>query len=116
MTAVEAGVLNPRESLQVALTVMDPGEVPVVFRVAELPLPETLPPVADQPATLVCMLSGLLQVPEMLDVPPTCTVDGLADNENVGGFFGGSFTVKLAEQVACPPFFILGSVTCAETV
>ena len=29
----------------------------------------------------------------------------------VGGFFGGSFTVKFAVQLASPPFFILGSVT-----
>jgi hypothetical protein len=31
----------------------------------------------------------------------------------VGGFLGGSFTVKFAVQVAVPFFFILGSETWA---
>jgi len=61
-----------------------------------------LPPVADQPATLVCILVRAAASGGNVRRSPTCTVEGLADNENVGGFFGGSFTVKLAVQVASP--------------
>ena len=73
------------------------------------PLPETLPPVEVQLLTVTGTLSGLVQVQVMVELPPACKVDGLAEHDIVGGFFGGSFTVKFAEQLAVPPFFILGS-------
>jgi hypothetical protein len=58
--------VNPRESVQVALTVMDPGEAPVVVSVAELPLPEMLPPLAVHPPTVTGTLSGLVQLQVMV--------------------------------------------------
>ena len=33
---------------------------------------------------------------------------GFAVHDMVGGFFGGSLTVKFAVQLASAPFFILG--------
>src|SRR5215470_10144340 len=50
-TCAEEFAVRPRESVHVALTVIWPGEAPVVLRVALLPLPDTVPPVALQPAT-----------------------------------------------------------------
>ncbi|HVT80587.1 MAG TPA: hypothetical protein VHM90_08015, partial [Phycisphaerae bacterium] len=76
VTWVDAEVLKPRESEQLAVTVTVPGEAPVVFRVAVLPLPETLPLLAVQPLTVTGTLSGLLQVQEILDVPPVCNEVG----------------------------------------
>jgi hypothetical protein len=62
----------------------------VVLRVAELPLPETDPPVEVQLATETGTLSGLVQEAVRLTAPPATTLAGLADNDMVGGFFGGS--------------------------
>src|SRR6202035_4483099 len=117
ITWVEAWPVRPRESVQVALTVIEPGEVPVVFRVAELPVPEMVPPLDVQVETVTGTPSGLLQSADKLTVPPTGTVVGLADRDIVGGFFGGSgFTVKLAEQLASLFFFSRASVTWMVTV
>jgi hypothetical protein len=71
-TVTEAVVeaVKPRESVHVALIVTVPAGAPVVFRVAELPLPEMLPPVAVHPPTVTGTLSGLVQVQEMAAVPP----------------------------------------------
>jgi hypothetical protein len=46
--------LRPRLSVQVAVAVMGPAGAPVVSRVAVLPLPLILPPVADQLLMLAC--------------------------------------------------------------
>ena len=54
----------------------------------------TLPPVAVQFATEIGTPSGLVQAAVRVTLPPGVTVEGLADNDMVGGFFGGSgFTV-----------------------
>jgi len=90
---------------------MTPGDAPVVFKVPTLPLPETLPPLAVQPETVTGTPSGLVQLQVIVAVPPVCKLVGLAEQLIVGGFLGGSFTVKFEEQVASPFFFILGSVT-----
>jgi len=116
VTWVEVVAVKPRESVQVALTVMAPAGAPVVSRVAELPVPETVPADAVQPPTVTGTLSGLVQVQERLEDVPACTVVGFAVQDIVGAFFGGSFTVKFAVQLASPPFFILGSLMCAVTV
>src|ERR1051326_1898472 len=115
VTSVEAFVLKLRESEQDALTVIVPAGAPAVFSLAELPLPETLPPVAVQLETVTGTLSGLVQVAVRLEGVPTCTEVGLDASDMVGGFFGGSLTVKLALQLASPFFFCFGSVTCAVT-
>jgi hypothetical protein len=96
--------------------VMGPDEAPVVFRVAEFPLPEILPPLEVHPPTVTGTLSGLVQAQVMMDEVPAWTVDGLAEQEICGGSFGGSFTAKVAMQLASPPFLILGSEICAVTV
>jgi hypothetical protein len=114
--ALAAGADKPRESVQEALTVIEPGAAPVVFSVAVLPEPETLPPVDVQPLTVTGTLSGLVQFAVRLTGVPAWSEVGFADNDMVGGFFGGSFTVKLAEQLTSPPFFIFTSVTRAVTV
>jgi hypothetical protein len=116
VNCVKACVFRPRESVQVALTVIGPGDAPLVFRFAVLPLPETLPLLAVQPAMVTGTLSGLLQVQVMVEFPPACKDAGLAEQVMVGGFFGGSFTVKVAMQLASPPFFILGPEIWAVTV
>jgi hypothetical protein len=103
-------VVKPRESVQVALTVIAPGAAPEVFTVAALPLPEMLPPLAFQPATVTGTLSGLVHVQVIVETFPAWTDPGPEEQDMVGGFFGGSFTVKLAEQPASPPFFILASL------
>ena len=113
---VLADVLSPRVSVQMAVTVTDPGAAPVVSTVAVLPLPETLPSVDVQPATVTGTESGLVQVHETLMAPPACTLDGLAEQLMLGGFFGGSLTVKLAEHEAMPLFFTFGSVILAMAV
>jgi uncharacterized lipoprotein YbaY len=65
-----------------------------VFKVTELPVPETVPPVAVQLATEMGTLSGLVQEAFRVTLPPGATLTGLADKEIVGGFFGGNgFTV-----------------------
>src|SRR5271170_7111591 len=114
--ALAAGDFNPRESVQVALTVMGPADAPAVFRVPVLPLPLMLPPVALQSLTVTGTLSGLVQLQVMVELPPACKDVGLAEQLMVGGFLGGSFTVKLAEQLTVPFFFILGSVMLAVAV
>ena len=62
----------------------------MVLRVAELPLPETEPPVEVQFATETGTLSGLVQFADRFTVPPVTRSVGFADNDIVGGFFGGS--------------------------
>jgi len=116
VTALEVEAVKPRESVQVALILIDPGEAPVVSRVAEFPLPEILPPLEVHPPTVTGTLSGLVQVQVMVAGLPGWTVDGLAEQEICGGFLGGSFTVKLAVQLAVLFFLALGSVTVAVTV
>jgi hypothetical protein len=93
VTWAEEFAVRPRESVQVALTVIWPGDAPVVLRVPVLPLPETVPPVALQPATFTGTPSGLVQVQVMVAVPPVWSEVGLAVQLMVGGFLGGSFTV-----------------------
>jgi hypothetical protein len=111
---VSAEELSPRVSVQIAftVTVLAPGGV---FNVAVFPLPEIVPPVAVQLATVTGTESGLVQVQETLTVAPAGTVDGFAEQLIVGGFFGGSFTVKLAEHEAMV-FLAFGSVTLAVEV
>src|SRR5579871_3158056 len=94
VTCVVACPASPRESVQVAVTVTGPAGAPEVFRVTELPLPVIVPPVACQLATETGTLSGLVQFADRFTFPPVTTSFGLADNDMVGGFFGGSgFTV-----------------------
>ena len=112
----ELDAVRPRESVQVALTVMGPAPAPVVLRVAVPPSPETLPPVAVQPLIVTGTLSGLVHVQVRVEGVPACTEVGFAEQDMVGGFFGGSFTVNVAVQLVSPPFFIFGSVTRAVTV
>ena len=50
------------------------------------------------------------------DMPPACNDVGLAEQDMVGGFFGGSVTAKFAVQLAVLFFFALGSVMVAVTV
>jgi hypothetical protein len=102
--------------VQVALTVIEPAGAPVVLSVAALPLPEMLPLLADHPPTVTGTLSGLVQVHVILEFSPAWSVAGFAEHDMVGGFFGGSFTVKFAVQVASPFFFILGSEIWAVAV
>ena len=70
-TMAVTGVFRPRESVQIALTVIGPGEAAVVFKVAILTAPlEILPPLAVQLPTVTGTLSGLVQGQLMLeDVP-----------------------------------------------
>jgi len=89
----DAFVVKPRESVQVAFTVIGPAGAPVVVKVATLPLPETCPPVADQPETETGTPSGLVQVQVTVTGVPACAELGFAEQLIVGGFFGGSFTV-----------------------
>src|SRR5512146_935308 len=115
-TWVEAVLVRPRESVQVAFTVTCPGEAPAVFKLAVLPLPETEPPVAVQLDTLTGTLSGLLQSQLMLAAVPGGTEAGLAEQLIVGGFLGGSLTIKPAVHVAWLFCLALGSVTVAVAV
>jgi hypothetical protein len=65
-----------------------------VFKVAVLSVPLMVPAELVQFDTVTATLSGLLALQVIVDVPPACTVDGLAEQLIVGGFFGGSgFTV-----------------------
>jgi len=114
VTELEVEAVKPRESVQVAPIVMGPDEAPVVFRVAEFPLPEMLPPLAVHPPTVTGTLSGLVQLQVMVAEVPAWTDDGLAEQEICGGFSG--FTVKFEVQLAMPFFVTLGSVTVAVTV
>src|SRR5580658_10860159 len=87
---VEACPVKPRESVQVAVTLTGPAGAPAVLRVAVLPLPETEPAVEVQLATETATPSGLVQEADRLTLPPATRSMGLADNDIVGGFFGGS--------------------------
>ena len=94
MTWVEACPVKPRESVQVAVTVNEPAGTPAVLRVAELPLPVTLPALEVQLATETGTPSGLVQFADRFTLPPVTRSVGFADNDIVGGFFGGNgFTV-----------------------
>ena len=53
-------MFRPRESEQLAFTVIAPGCAPSVLSVAELPVPEIAPELAVQLATFTGALSGLL--------------------------------------------------------
>src|SRR5579872_29540 len=90
VTCAEACPVRPRESVQVAVTVTGPVGAPAVLRVAELPLPETVPAVEVQLATETGTLSGLVQVADKFTLPPVTRSVGLADSDMVGGFFGGN--------------------------
>jgi hypothetical protein len=114
VTVLVLEAVKPRESVQVALIVIGPGEAPVVFRVPELPLPEMLPPVEVQLPTVTVALSGLVHVQVIVADPPASTVAALAEQDICGGFSG--FTVKFEEQLASPPFFFFGSDTFAVAV
>ena len=74
--------MRPRESVQVALTVIEPAGAPVVFRVAVLPSPESVPAVAFQPATVTGTPSGLLQVQVTVAGLPVCTLAGFAEQDH----------------------------------
>ena len=113
----DACAARPRESVQTALTVTGPGDKPAVFRVAELPVPETVPALAVQLATETGTPSGLVHAAVRFTIPPGANSVGFADTDIVGGFFGGrGLMVKFAEQLASLAFLALGSVTCAVTV
>ena len=71
---------------------------------------------AVQPPTVTGTLSGLVQVQVIVAVPPVCKVVGLAEQDICGGFFGGSFTVKFAVQLAVLFFLAFASVTVAVAV
>ena len=117
LTWVEACAFRPRESVQVAVTVTVPAASPAVLRVAEFPLPDTVPCVEVQFATDTGTLSGLVQSADTFTAPPGVNSVGLADKLIVGGFFGGSgFTVYVAEHEASFALLALGSVTCAVNV
>jgi len=90
VTSVAAWLYRPRVSVQPAVTVIVPGAAPAVLKVAVLPLPETVPPVAAHLETVVETPSGLVQDAVTVTVPPGATLVGLADNDIVGGFLGGS--------------------------
>src|ERR1700752_143256 len=72
VTSAFADVFNPRVSVQTALTVTVPAPGGV-FNVAVFPVPETLPPVAVQLATVTGTESGLVQVHETLTLAPAGT-------------------------------------------
>jgi hypothetical protein len=114
VTVLEAEAVKPRESVQVAFTVIGPEEAPVVVSVAELPLPAMLPPLAVQLPTVTVALSGLVQAQVMVEGVPASTAAGLTEQEICGGFSG--FTMKLAEQLAVLFFLDLASVTVAVAV
>lgn len=116
VTRVEVCEINPRMSVQVALTVIAPGAAPPVSKVAELPLPEIVPALAVQLATEVETPSGLEQFADRFTVPPASTAVGFAEIEMIGGFLGGNgLTVKFAKQLASLFFFSLGSLTFTLT-
>src|SRR5271169_5967313 len=87
---VEAWPVRPRVSEQVAPIVTVPGAVPAVRSVAVLPAPESVPLEAFQFETETETPSGLVQLQVMVAEPGICTVEGLAEQLMVGGFFGGS--------------------------
>src|SRR5260370_19840837 len=90
VTCAEPCAVNPRESVQVAVTVTGPAGSPAVFRVAELPVPETVPVLEVQLATETGTLSGLVQLADTFTLPPGTSSVGLAANDIVAGLFGGN--------------------------
>jgi len=96
-TNIFDGVLFPVLALALAYAarVLLTGTVkPAVFKVAESPVPETVPAVDVQLAIETGTLSGLVQLPVRFTVPPGTSSVGFADTDIAGGFFGGSgFTV-----------------------
>ena len=114
VTVLVAEAVKPRESVQVAFTVAGPAEAPVVVKVAELPLPITLPALEVQLPIATVALSGLVQEQVMVEGVPISTVPGFAEQEIRGGFSG--FTVKFEVQLASPFFFFLASDTRAVAV
>ena len=114
VTVLVVEAVKPRESVQVAFTVTGPAEAPVVVRVAELPLPATLPPLEVQPVTVTVALSGLVHEQLTVEGVPISTVPGFAEQEICGGFSG--FTVKFEEQLAVLLLCALASVTVAVAV
>ena len=92
--------VKPRESEQVALTVICAGRsARRIQGCRSCRLPEMLPPVAVQLETVTGTLSGLVQVEVMVDVARPARIVGFAEQDMVGGFFAGSFTVKFAVQL-----------------
>ena len=87
---MDAWVDRPRLSVQVAVIVAVPGDAPAVLKVAVVPFPVTVPPLAVQLETETGTPSGLVQVQVKVAEPPTVTEDGSAVQLMVGGFFGGS--------------------------
>src|SRR5271167_4799779 len=85
--------------MQVALTVIEPGEAPAVLSVAAAPALETVPPLAFQSATETGTPSGLVQLADRFTVSPAGTLIGLAETDSVGGFLGAGFMMKSAEQL-----------------
>ena len=93
VTCDEEFAVRPRESVQVALTVIVPGEAPVVFRVAGVAAARNRAAARGPIRHVTGTPSGLVQVHVTVAVPPVCTVVGFAEQLMVGGFLGGSFTV-----------------------
>src|ERR1700722_679596 len=117
MTSVEARTFSPRESVQVALTAIAPGDTRAVSSVAEPPVEERAPPTDVQLEIVTGTPSGLVQWADKFTAPPARMLEGRAEIDILGRFLGGSgFTVKLAEQRASWFFFDLTSVTWAVTV
>ena len=69
VTVLEAEAFKPRESVQVALTVIGPGEAPVVLRSRSFRCRTILPALALHPPTVTGTLSGLVQVQVMVAGP-----------------------------------------------
>jgi hypothetical protein len=88
----------------------------VVFKVAVFPLPLIVPLLAVKLLTETGTLSGLLHVQLTVTVAPACTLVGFAEQETVGGFLGGSLTVKVVEALASLFLFFFGSTTFTVTV
>ena len=85
-------------------------------RLVVLASPEMVLRLAGPSATVTVLLSGLGQVLVTVAVPSCCKVVGLADQDICCGFFGGSFTEKLAVQLAILFFLAFASVTVAVAV
>ena len=97
VTGLELLAVRPRESVQVALTVIVPdgcsggvesGGTAVAGDGATAGSPTT--------RSVTGTLSGLVQVQVSVEAVPAWTDVGFAEQDMVGGFFGGSFTVKVA--------------------
>jgi hypothetical protein len=75
-----------------------------------------VPAVAVKLLTVTGTPSGLLHVQLIATVAPAGTLAGEAEQEIVGGFFGGSFMVNVLEALASLFFFAFGSVTLTVAV